>query len=75
MEDGFGMDNIAVVNGRGKTTSSCDDNKGLDRQFIQNNIARALHDIFNNCYRVEINQTNDFRLHIDVLTDPRAFHE
>ena len=30
LEDGFGMDNIAVVNGRGKITSSCDDNMGLD---------------------------------------------
>ena len=33
-EDGFGMDNIAVVNGRGKITRSCDDNMGLDLQFI-----------------------------------------
>ena len=24
--DGFGMDNVAVVNGRGKITRSCDDN-------------------------------------------------
>ena len=75
MEDGFVMDNVAVVNGSGKITRLCDDNKGLDLQFIQNNIARVLHDIFNNCYRVEINQTNDFRLHINVLMDPRAFHE
>ena len=30
LEDGFGMDNIVVVNGRGKIISSCDDNMGLD---------------------------------------------
>ena len=30
LEDGFGMDNVAVVNSRGKITSSCDDNMGLD---------------------------------------------
>ena len=41
LEDGFGMDNVAVVNGRGKITSSCDDNMGLDLQFIHNNIARV----------------------------------
>ena len=75
LEDGFGMDNVAVVNGRGKITSSCDDNMGLDLQFIQNNIARVLHDILNDCYGLELNQTNDFRLCNDVLRDPRAFHE
>ena len=53
LEDGFGIDNKAVVNGRGKITRSCDDNMGLD----------------------EMNQTNDFRLLIDVLRDPRAFHD
>ena len=30
LEDGFGMNNVAVVNSRGKITSSCDDNMGLD---------------------------------------------
>ena len=75
LEDGLAMDNIAVVNDRGKITRSCDDNMGLDLQFIHNNIARVLHDILNNCYGLEINQTNDFRLLIDVLRDPRAFHE
>ena len=30
LEDGFGMDNVAVVNGRGKITRSCDDYMGLD---------------------------------------------
>ena len=39
LEDGFGMDKVAVVNGRGKITGSCDDNMRLDLQFIQNNIA------------------------------------
>ena len=63
------------MNGRGKITRLCYDNMGLDFQFIQNNIARVLHDILKNCYGLEINQTNDFRLHIDVLRDPRAFHE
>ena len=48
---------------------------GLDLKFIHNNIARVLHDILNNCYGLEINQTNDFRSFIDVLRDPRAFHE
>ena len=38
LEDGFGMDNIVVVNSRGKITRSCDDNMRLDLQFIQNNI-------------------------------------
>ncbi|RVW82134.1 hypothetical protein CK203_052453 [Vitis vinifera] len=69
LEDGFGMDKVAVVNGKGKITRSCDDNMGLDLQFIHNNIARALHD----CYGLEMNQTNDFRLLIGVLRDPRAF--
>ena len=30
LEDGFGMDNVVVVIGRGKITRSCDDNVGLD---------------------------------------------
>ena len=48
---------------------------GLDLQFINHNIARVLHDILNTCYGLEINQTNDFGLLIDVLRDPQAFHE
>ena len=48
---------------------------GLDLQFIQNNIACVLHDILNHSYRLEMNQTNDSGLIIDVLRDPRAFHE
>ena len=48
LEDGFGMDNVAVVNGRGKITRLCDDNMELDLQFIHNNIASFLHNIFNN---------------------------
>ena len=75
LEDEFGMDNVAVVNGRGKITRSYDENMGLDLQFIHNNIARVLHDILNDCYGLEVNQTNDFRLCNDVLRDPRAFHE
>ena len=73
LEDGFGMDNVAVVNGKGKITRLCDDYMGLDLQFINHNIARVLHDIFNTCYGIEINQTNDFRLLIDVLMDQGAF--
>ena len=69
LEDGFGMDNVVVVNGRGKITRLCDDNMGLDLKFNHNNIARVLHDILNNYYGLEINQTNDFRLLIDVLRD------
>ena len=75
LENGFGMDNVAVVNSRGKITKSSDDNMGLDLQFIHNNSARVLHDSLNNCYGLEMNQTNDFRLLIDVLRDPRVFHE
>ena len=48
---------------------------GLDLKFIHNNIACVLHKILNNCYGLEINQTNDFGLRIDVLRDPRACHE
>ena len=69
LEDGFGMDNVVVVNGRGKITRSCDDNMGLDLQFIYNNMARVLHDFLNDCYGLEMNQTNYFRLLIDVLRD------
>ena len=75
LEDGFGTDNVAMVNDRGKITRSCDDNMRLDLQFIHNNIARVLHDFLNDCYGLEVSQTDDFKLLIDVLTDPRAFHE
>ena len=54
-KDGFGMDNVAVVNRRGKITRSCDDNMGLDLQFIHNNITRVLHDFSNNYYGLEMN--------------------
>ena len=30
LEDGFGMDNVAMMNGRGKITRLCDENMGLD---------------------------------------------
>ena len=69
------MDNVAVVISKGKMTRLYDGNMGLDHQFINHNIARVLHDILNCCYGLEINQANDFRLLIDVLMDPRAFHE
>ena len=69
------MDNVAVVNGKGKMTRLYDDNKRPDFQFINHNIARGLHDILNTCYGLEINQTNDFRFLIDVLRDPRVFHK
>ena len=69
------MDNVVVVNGRGKIRRSCDDNMGLDLQFIHNNIARVFHDFLNDCYGLKMNQTNDFRLLIDVLRDPRAIDE
>ena len=75
LEDAFGIDIVVVVNGKRKITRLCDDNMGLDLQFICNNIARVLHDILNNSYGLEINQTNNFRLLIDVLRDSRAFHE
>ena len=75
LEDGFGMDNVEVVNSIGKITWLCDENMGLNLQFIHNNVARVLHDILNNSYGLEINQTNDFRLLIDVLRDPQVFHE
>ena len=45
LKDEFGMDNVEVVNGRGKITRLCNDNKRLDFQFIHNDIVRVLHDI------------------------------
>ena len=69
------MDNAAVVNGRGKITRLCDDNMWLDLQFINRNIARVLNNNLSTCYGLEINKTSDFWLLIDVLRDPRAFHE
>ena len=42
------MDNVGVVNGKGKITRLCDENMGLDLWFIHNNIALVLHNIFNN---------------------------
>ena len=75
LEDAFGMDNVEVVNGRGKITRSCDDKMGLDLQFIHNNIAYVLHDFLNECYGIQMNQTIDFILLIDVVKDPRAFGE
>ena len=47
------------MNSRGKITKSCDDNMGLDHQFIHKTIARVLHDFLNDCYELEMNQTND----------------
>ena len=73
LENGFGKGNVGVVKGRGKTTRPCDDNMGLDLQFIHNNIAYVLHDFLNDCYRLEMNQTNDFRLLKNVLMDQGAF--
>ena len=64
-----------MVNGRRKIARLCGDNMRLDLQFVHNNIVRVLHDILNNSYGLEINQTNDFILLIDVLRDPQAFHE
>ena len=75
LEDGFGMVNVGMVNDRGKITRLCDENMRLDVQFIDNNIARVLHDMLNNCNGFKINQTNDFKLPIDVLRDSRASHK
>ena len=75
LDDGFGTNNVAVVNGRRKITRLCGDNMRLDLKFIHNNIAHVLHDILNSCDGLEMNGYNDFRLLIDVLRDPRAFHE
>ena len=69
-DDGFGKNNVEVVNSRRKITRLCGDNMRLDLQFIHNNIARVLHDILNNYYGIEMNKTNDIRLLIDVLRDP-----
>ena len=69
------MDNVAVVNGRGKITRSSDGNMRLDLMFIHNNIARLLNNFLNDSYGLEMIQTNDFRLLIDVLRYPRAFRE
>ena len=71
LDDGFGTDNVEVVNGRRKITRLCGDNMKLDLQFIHNNIARVLHD----CYGLEMNRTTNVRLLIDVLRDPRAIDE
>ncbi|KAL6315514.1 hypothetical protein AAG906_000812 [Vitis piasezkii] len=75
LDNGFGTDNVAVVNCRRKITRLYDENMRLDLQFIHNNIARVLHKILNNYYGLEMNETNDFRLLIDVLKDLRASHE
>ena len=55
LEDRFCMDNVVVVNGRGKITRLCDDNMGLDLQFFHNNIARIFHGYLNNYYELEMN--------------------
>ena len=70
LEDRFCMDNVVVVNDRGKITRLCDYNMRLDLQFIHNNIAFILHDNLNNYYELEMNQTNDFRLLDYFLRDP-----
>ena len=70
LEDGFGMDKVAMVNGRRKISRSYDDNMGLDLQFIHNNITRVLYNFLNHCNGLKMNQTNDFKLLIDVLKDP-----
>ena len=70
LEDRFCMDNVAVVNGRGKITRLCDGNMRLDLQFIHNNITFILHVYLNNYYELEMNQTNDFRLLDYFLRDP-----
>ena len=75
LEDEFVMDKLEVVYSRRKITRLCDDNMGLDLQFIHSNIACVLHVILNNCCGLKVNQTKDFRLHIDVLRDPRPFDE
>ena len=60
LEDGFGMHNVAVVNGRGKITRLCDDNMGIGLQFINHNIARVLNYNLSTCYGLEINKSSDF---------------
>ena len=46
LEDGFGMGNVVVVNGKGKITRLCDDSIGLDLRFIRNDIARVCYKTF-----------------------------
>ena len=46
LEDEFGMDNVAAVNGRGKITRLCDDSIELDLRFIRNDIARVCYKTF-----------------------------
>ena len=52
----------------------------MDNVVVVNNTGKisrscVLHDILIRSYRLEMNQTNDFRYIINVLRDPRAFHE
>ena len=47
----------------------------LDLEVIPNNIVHVLHDILNNYYGLKMNQTNDFRVLIDILRDPQAFDD
>ncbi|KAL6322739.1 hypothetical protein AAG906_018620 [Vitis piasezkii] len=68
LEDGFGMDNVAVVNGRGKITRSCDDNIGLDLQIIHNNIARGLWHIFlQDIHVLALHGPNGLKIIIDQI--------
>ncbi|KAL6322889.1 hypothetical protein AAG906_021023 [Vitis piasezkii] len=68
LKDGFGMDNVAVVNGRGKITRSCDDNMGLDLQFIHNNIARGLWHIFlQDIHVLALHGPNGLKIIIDQI--------
>ena len=53
LDDEFGMDKVEVVYGRKKITRLCDDNMGLDLQFIHN-IACVLHVILNNCCGLKV---------------------
>ena len=75
LEDLFSIDNVAVMNGRAKISRLCDHNMRINIQFIHNSIARVLYGILNNYYGLKMNQTNDFKLLINVLRDPQAFHE
>ena len=36
LDDGFGTDNVAVVNGRRKIRRLCDDNMGLEKIIAKN---------------------------------------
>ncbi|KAL6322904.1 hypothetical protein AAG906_021038 [Vitis piasezkii] len=68
LEDGFGMDNVAVVNGRGKITRLCDDNMGLDLKFIHNNIARGLWHIFlQDIHVLALHGPNGLKIIIDQI--------